>query len=128
MATWRGGTEGSRGEPEEERILTGRDIDLAIMGARSGKDPLAAYPALANYLAARGRRLVAALQKKGLEADDALRVAREAHRTAVVASLSMHRAIWRDLMPRPGVAGHMWSQLPLDLPPSEGHADEDVPF
>lgn len=127
MATWRGGPQRARGEPEDERILTRRDIDLAAIMAR-GRDPLGAYPALANYTAARGRRLVLTLRKHGLTEDDALRVAREANRTAIVAALAMHRAIWRDLLPRPGVAGHVWSQLPLDLPPESPGEDEDAPL
>ncbi|MEZ6234750.1 MAG: hypothetical protein R3B68_11225 [Phycisphaerales bacterium] len=128
MASWRGGPQGPRNEPDDERILARRDIDQAILSARKDKDPLASYPALANYLAARGRRLAYQLQKDGLDEDDALRAAREANRTAVVAALAMHRAIWRDLLPRPGVAGQVWSQLPLDLPPENPEADGDAPF
>lgn len=129
MGTWRDRERGEPREPADERILTGRDVEWALSRVRAVEDPLREYPALRTLLHSREGRLTRRLRKLGVSPEEAAGITRDATRMAAVAALAMHRAIWRDIMPRPGVSGQIWSQLPLDHPPEDDRSGlHDIPF
>lgn len=113
---------------DRELILDEYDLGTAYYQALWYSDPLHGYPVLANFINTRCTRMFRRLKNAGLsseQADEACRFARE---IGNVSALAMHRAIWRDLLPAPGVNGELRSRYPVDEPPDQIPPDGDLPF